>query len=258
MNDILSAKITGLYRYPVKGLSGQPLDTVAIAPGECIAFDRAYAIENGARDFDPARPRHMPKNKFLMLMSHERLAALDTRFDDQTRELIIERDGKPVARGQLDQKIGRQLIEQFIAAYMSEELRGAPRIVTASGHAFTDIEPRWLSFINLASVRDLERVSGQPVDPLRFRANIYVDGLEPWQEFDHVGSRMTGPDGTILKVEERITRCAAINVDPASGARDASFTRTLMSAFGHMDMGLYVSVAAGGTLRVGDDIALGS
>ncbi len=256
MNTENTCQIAELYRYPVKGLSPEPLRDTMIRPGECIAFDRAFAIENGRGGFDAADPRHLPKNKFLMLMSNERLATLTSEFDDETRMLTIKRDGKQVARGCLDQRIGRQLIEQFLSAYMSEEIRGAPKIVTAPGHNFTDVEPKWLSVINLASIRDLERVEQKKVHPLRFRGNIYVDGLEPWQEFDWVGRTLAVNGKAALRCEERITRCAAINVDPDSGARDLALTRTLMAAFGHMDMGLYASVAEDCRLGRGDTITL--
>ena len=88
-----------------------------------------------------------------------------------------------MARGQLSTPIGRQLIEQFIAAYMAKELRGAPKIVRAPGHSFSDVAAKCVHIVNLASVRELERVIGRPVDPLRFRANLYLEGLPPWAEF---------------------------------------------------------------------------
>ncbi len=256
----MSTEITGtiaeLYRYPVKGLSPEPLQGTIIRPGHCLPFDRTFAIENGLGGFDSAAPKHLPKNKFLMLMSHERLATLTTEFEDETQTLTIKRDGKQVARGCLEQRIGRQLIEQFLSAYMSAEVRGAPKIVTAAGHIFTDIAPKWLSMINLASIRDLERVEQKKINPLRFRANIYIDGLEPWMEFDWIGRTLTVNGTTALRCEERIERCAAINVDPDSGARDLALPRTLMSAFGHMDMGLYVSVVQDSQLGPGDTVAL--
>ena len=79
------------------------------------------------------------------------------------------------------------MIEQFLAAYMQEELRGAPRVVFAPGHSFSDVAAKCLHIVNLASVRELERVVGRPVNPLRFRPNVVIDGGEPWVEFDWIG-----------------------------------------------------------------------
>ena len=254
MTQHAAASIVSLYRYPVKGFSPESLDTVSVETGQCFPWDRTYAVENGGREFDPVAPEHMPKIKFLNLMRHERLAALETQFDATTCTLTILREGRQVATGRLDQKIGRQIIEQFLAAYMPDDIRGAPRIVSADGHHFTDVAPTWLSVINLASVRELERVMKTPVDPLRFRGNIYIDGVAPWSEFDWLEQELAVDGEPVLEVRERIQRCAATNVDPSNGKRDLTIPRALSDAFGHMDMGIYVSVARPATFKPGNTI----
>ncbi len=112
------------------------LGRVTLTTGATMPFDRAYAIENGPGRFDAQAPRHLPKVTFLTLMRDERAATLDTTFDDATETLTISRGGKQVARGQLTTKLGRTLIEQFLAAYMKAELRerraSSPRRATAS------------------------------------------------------------------------------------------------------------------------------
>jgi hypothetical protein len=242
--------LANLYRYPVKGLTPEPLERATLTPGETLAFDRAYAMENGKGRFDPEAPRHLPKINFLMLMRDERLATLRSSFDDTTETLTITRDGKQVARGQLTTPLGRQLIEQFIAAYMKAELRGARKIVRAPGHSFSDVSAKCVHIVNLASVRDLERRLGRAVDPLRFRANLYVDGLAPWAEFGWLNEEIQVGQAT-LGVFARTQRCDATNVDPATGARDMAIPAQLMRAWGHQDFGIYAKVVAGGEVAVG-------
>jgi len=75
------ATLKSIYRYPVKGLSPERLDDVRLEVGQTLPADRKYAIENGPSGFDPAAPGYLPKNRFLMLMRNERLAALRTEFD---------------------------------------------------------------------------------------------------------------------------------------------------------------------------------
>ncbi len=246
--------VAALYRYPVKGLSPEPIASAEVTPGNTIPFDRAYAVENGPSGFDSAAPRPLPTIAFLMLMRNERLAALSTRYDDATATLSIDAGGKTVAEGQLDTPEGAAAIEQFLAGYMGPEMRGAPRVLSAAGHSFSDAGENLVSLINLESVRDLEAHTGVPVDPLRFRGNLHVAGLPAWSEFDWVGRRITV--GSVeFEAMRPIERCAATNVNPATAARDLAIPRTLLQAYGHAYCGVYLKVASAGRLAVGDTVA---
>ena len=244
-------RLVALYRYPVKGLSPEPLDEVALTPGETLPCDRAYAIENGPGRFDDQAPRHLPKIAFLMLMRDERLATLRTRFDPASETLTVLRDCRQVARGVLSTRIGRQMIEQFFAAYMKAELRGSPRIVSAPGHSFSDVAAKCVHIVNLATVREVERAAGRAVDPLRFRANLYIDGLQPWAEFGWLDKSIR-IGGAELEVFKRTVRCAATNVDPATGVRDMAIPAVLERTWGHSNLGIYARVTEGGAIKTGD------
>lgn len=249
-----AARITALYRYPVKGLSAQPLESVTLSAGETIPFDRAWAIENGPGRFNPTAPKHLPKVAFLMLMRDERLASLDAEFDEATTTLTLRREGRQVARGNLGTRIGCQMIEQFVSAYMKGSLRGPPRIVAAAGHSFTDVAAKCLHIVNLASVRELERVSGRTINPLRFRPNVVIDGIEPWAEFDWIDAPIKA-GSALLEGFDRTQRCDATNVDPQSATRDMAIPPVLERAWGHRDFGIYAKVAAEGVIAVGDDLS---
>lgn len=247
------AAVVGIYRYPVKGLSAEAMTAVNLAPGETLPLDRAWAIENGRGGFDPAAPCFLPKIHFLMLMRDERLATLETRFEEETEALTIFRGGKAVVTGRLSSPAGRMVIEQFFAAYMAQSLRGAPKVVSAPGHSFTDSRRKYVHLVNLASVREVERAAARSINPLRFRPNVVVDGAEPWSEFSWVGRDiLAGRVG--LRVLKRTERCAATNVDPATGARDMDIPAVLGRKWGHMDFGIYAEVIAPGTLSIGDAI----
>lgn len=247
----MPATVARIQRFPVKGLSPELLDRVDVMPGEMLPLDRAFALALGSTAFDPAEPRWMAKTYFLMLMRDEKLAALETRFDDATLTLTVSRGGRQVARGKLDEPMGRAVIEQFFAAYMGEVARGQPKLVAAPGHNFSDVNAKVVSIINLASVKDLERVAGQPVDPLRFRGNIHVEGLPAWAEFGWVDKEFS-IGGIKLGVMKRIQRCAATAVNPATAQRDVNIVQSLMRGYGHADMGIYARVLNAGKIAIGD------
>ncbi len=247
--------VGALYRYPIKGMTPESLQRVALEVGATMPFDRAYAIENGPGRFDPDDPKHLPKINFVMLMRNERLASLEARFDDTTRTLTIMRAGRQVARGNLETPIGRRLIEQFLAAYMTTDMRGAPKIVSAPGHSFSDVAAKCVHVINLASVREVERIAGRAVDPLRFRANIHLDGLPPFAEIDWIGRDLRiGNVG--LRVFDRTVRCEATNVDPTTAARDMAIPALLQRTWGRTDFGVYAQIAAAGEIGIGDAVSI--
>src|SRR5262249_60035590 len=101
------------------------LAPTTLAAHDPLPADRLYAIENGPSGFDPAAPRHQPKQRYLMLMRNERLAQLRTRFDDSSHTLTVEAQGREVARGDLRTPAGRAAIERFFAVFCADELRGA-------------------------------------------------------------------------------------------------------------------------------------
>ena len=247
-------EIVSIYRYPVKGLSPEPLTSVHVPAGGTLPFDRAWAIENGPSKFDPSAPKHLPKIAFLMLMRNERLAALATAFDEDSQTLTVRRDGEIVAEGCLGSENGRAAVEAFFDIYEADELRGPARIVSAPGYAFTDTATECVSLINLETVRDIERRLGVAVHPLRFRANLYVDGLPAWTEFDWLGTPVTAGD-VVFDPYGRIDRCAATNVNPETAERDLTLPVSMLQTYGHLDCGIYMRVTSGGTLAIGAPIA---
>jgi len=248
------AKIQAIYRYPVKGLSPEPLRGTALSRGCTLPYDRAYAIENGPTGFDPADPKYFPKIRFLMLMKNARLAELRTAFDETGQVLSVRHEKREVARGDLSTAEGRASMQDFFAEFCADELRGPPRVLQGHGHSFSDVAKKVVSIINLASVAELENATDAPVDPLRFRANLYVTGWPAWREFDLLGTEIGVGISARLKVVKRIVRCAATEVDPVTGIRDLPVPRTLMDTYRHADCGVYAEVIGDGTIAVGDAV----
>jgi len=249
-----TAKIAEIYRYPVKGLTPEQLSRAELKPGQTLLADRRYAIENGPSGFDPAEPKWLPKPHFLMLMRDEWLAGLRTQFDDSSNVLSINHNGQIVAQGNLATPEGRRTIENFFATAYAGQIKGPPKVLESPGHSFSDVARKVVSIINLASVRPIENMVGAPVHPLRFRANLYVEGWPAWHEFDLV-DRTLAIGATRLKVVKRITRCAAINVDPETAARDLNIPPAMMRRLGHHECGIYAEVIDGGTIGIGDAVA---
>ena len=94
------------------------------------------------------------------------------------------------------------------------------------------------------------------MDPLRFRANIYLDGLAPFAERELLGTVLQAGT-TRLEVFQEIARCAATEVGLDTARRDLPVLATLHEAFGHTNLGVYAHVRAGGTLVPGTAVVVG-
>ena len=249
--------LTRLYSYPVKSLSASPLAAAELTPGGGLPDDRRFAIMHGASAFNPLEPEWQPKSNFVVLSRTEKLAALETEYDPATTALTVRRGGRQVARGQIGTPLGRGLIDQFLAAYLKGAVPGTPRLVEAAGVTFSDKRERLVSLVNAASVADLERVVKEPVNPLRFRPNLVIEGASPWEETGWVGRTLDiGP--VRLEITEIITRCNAINIEPGTGSQALNLLMALERGYGHQQCGLYARVVAGGTITAGDELTVGA
>lgn len=247
----MHADIAALFRHPIKGFTPEKLDHAALVRGGMFPGDRLYAVEDGPCGFDPAAPGWIPKQKFTVLAKIAQVAKARTAFDDATGVLTATADGAPDFSGNLTHETGKDAFAAWLTALLGEAADGPLRVIDGLGHRFLDHPLGHVSIINLASVRDLEQRIGRPVDPLRFRGNLYVDGWPAWAENDWTGRkvRLGEVETTVFKP---IVRCAAPGVDPATAVRDIDVTAELHGLYGHLLCGIYVQVDAGGTVRAGD------
>jgi uncharacterized protein YcbX len=256
------AHVTALYRYPVKGLSAEPMERLELSEADGLPWDREYAVALGTTRFDPEHPEPLDKGFFLMLRNNEELAALTTRLDSETRVLTISRDGAMLLSADLATEEGRAAVENFLVDLLGPATKGRPRVVEGRGHKFTDasvmspVMMRAISVINMASVQALEQAIGRPVHPLRFRGNIYLEGLAPWEELDWVDRDVT-IGGVSFRGLARTPRCGAVNVNPETAERDANLPKAIMRHFGHVDLGVYLQTLGDGGVALGDQVERG-
>lgn len=246
-------RIEAIYRYPVKSLSSERLTSVRLRAGQGLPLDRAFAITRPGSAFRADQPRHVPKTNFLTLMRDQALARVSTRLDTSDQRLTLCQDDRVVLEAQLSDADGRHALEAFLAGLLGLGEDHGLQVVNAPPHMFSDVAEKCLSLINLASLRDLEAAVGRQLDPLRFRANIYFEGDRAWEELDWVGQTLRAGD-VDLAVFKPIERCAATNVNPKTGSRDANLPKALMTAFGHVHMGVYALVESDGQIAVGDKL----
>ena len=247
----MDAMVAAMFRHPVKGFTPEPLTSARLEAGAPFPADRLFAVENGPSGFDPAAPAFVSKQKFAVLAAIPRVAKARTAYDDATGQLSAQADGQPDFAGDLNSTAGAEAFAAWLTALLGDDAKGPLKVVQAPGHRFMDHPLGHVSIINLASVRDLEAKVGRPIDPLRFRGNIYVEGWAPWVENDWAGRELMVGFAR-AKVFKPIVRCAATHVDPQTAEPDMDLVKALFDNYGHMNCGIYVHITDGGAVTVGD------
>ncbi len=248
----MAGRVASLHRYPVKGFTPERLAEVRLEPGAHFPCDRIYAVERGPCGFDPAAPQHISKWRFTVLANHPRLARVVTAYDEPTAVLTVRFDGASVLQVGLSDPRGRRDFTAWLSSFLGEDEDEVLRLVDAGpAHRFTDDREGAVSVINLQSVRALETSLGGPVDPLRMRANIYVEGWAAWAELEATPGAVVRIGEVVCEVVKPIPRCIAVHVDPVAGVRDLDVLAAMRRDLGHVNCGLYVRVRQGGRLSEG-------
>jgi len=248
--------LDSIWRHPVKGFTPESLLEARLTAGEYFPFDRLYAVEDGPCGFDPAAPVHISKQKFTVLAKIPAVAAIRTAFDDATSTLTAQVGSVPPIVVDLGDEAGRTSFAAWLGQVLGDEVQGPLKVLPAPGrHRFMDHPQGYVSIINLNSVRDLEAKLGRPVDPRRFRANLYVDGWPAWAENGSMAGsvRLGEVEARLFKP---IVRCLATHVDPDTAQADIEITKALFDNYGHTLCGVYVSVTKGGRIALADPVAL--
>jgi uncharacterized protein YcbX len=250
----MTAAIAALFRHPIKGFTPEKLDYAQLGVGQAFPGDRLYALEDGPCGFDAAHPGFIPKQRFAVLAKIAAVARARTRLDDSTCVLHAEADGRPPFAGKLADPDGQAAFATWVTELLGEDAGGPLRLIDGAGHRFLDHPLGHVSIINLASVRDLEQRLSHALDPLRFRANLYVEGWPAWAENGWAGRslRLGTAEATVFKP---IVRCAAPGVDPTTAIRDLDIPAELFRLYGHPNCGIYVQVTKAGAVRTGDAVS---
>ena len=239
-------RVEQLYHYPFTDLSAQLLDAVTLTPGSGFPADRLLALTRPGGTFDPLKPRE-DVFPFWRSTRHVHLAS---HYDPATERFTLAIRGRRVHDSDLSTAAGVAATAAFFARmYDWKEPLTIARVQPTQ--RFTEAP---VSLINLASVEDLAARIGSPVDPLRFRANLYFSGWPAQSELDlSVGTEVRA--GTaLMRVTGRTQRCDVTEIDPATAKKDIPIPRLIKEHFGHGDLGIYCEVVGAGAVRPGDDI----
>ena len=250
----MTAHLAQIVRHPVKSAGFQTLTRAALTEGRPMPFDRVWAVVTEGARFEGAPEGWAAKMNFLRGAAEGGLQAIRAEFDEGTGALTLTHPARPPFRGTLPAD-GPALVDWLRPLWPAS--RPAPKalVARADGGALTDVPDPFVAVLNLSSLRALGQRMGRELSIHRFRGNLWLDGLAPWEEFDLIGKRLR-IGGAVLRIEEPITRCVATSFDPDTGLPAGDTLSALEQGWGHRDFGVYARVIQGGTVVLADTVEI--
>lgn len=244
----MTGTVAAIWRHPIKSHSRESLDEVRLQANAAMPGDRLWAVAHDASKADGSH--WVPCANFSRASKAGRLTAIRSRGDG-TGPMALTHPDLPDLH--FDPVTEPERLIDWAAPLMPADRAQSARLVRLPGRGWTDSDFPSVSLLNAASNRALEERVGQPLDPERWRGNLLIEGLEPWAEFGWIGRRLALGEAE-LEVRERIQRCNATKVDPATGQVDADTLAALNGGWDHTDFGVYAVVVTGGRVAVGDSL----
>ncbi|MEM9395309.1 MAG: MOSC N-terminal beta barrel domain-containing protein [Pseudomonadota bacterium] len=247
----MAGKITEIWRYPIKSHGYERITQAHLTPGQTLPGDRLWAVlHEAARD---RGPEWVSCNNFTRVAKTPALAAVSASLSDDMMQVTLTHPNRPELTFAPDTDEAAFL--EWVAPLMDAGRAAPVKLIRAKGRGMTDSPDPTLSLNNHSTHRAVSQKVGMPLDIRRWRGNVWLEGLGPWEEFEWIGRSLKLGEAE-LKVTERITRCLATATNPKTGIRDADTLGALEEGWEHRDFGVYAVVTKPGPIQEGDTLQL--
>lgn len=242
----MTGAVAGIWRHPIKSHGTEALSKAVLTPGTTLPGDRLWAVLHEASK--DAHEGWLSCSNFTRVAKAPALAAIRTVLHEDGKTVTLTHPDRPslVFSPDTDEAV----FLDWVAPLVPDNRAQPVKILRNLERGFTDSPEPTISLCNMTSHRAVSQKLGRDLSNLRWRGNIWLDGLGPWEEFEWIGRRLRL--GTAeLDVIERITRCTATMANPETGLRDADTLKALDEGWGHQDFGIYAVVVEPGVVETG-------
>lgn len=244
----MSIRVAALWRHPIKSHGRESVDRVTLTEGETMPWDRRWAVAHEVSKADGSQ--WVPCANFSRGAKAPGLMAVTAKSneDEGTVTLTHPRHGEITFNP--DTQLRGFL--NWVRPIMPADRAQSASILRVENRGMTDTDFPSISLLNIASNEALSEQMKMPLSMERWRGNILLSGLEPWEEKTWIGKTLR-IGGATLEVREEITRCLATTANPETGVRDAD-TLDALNKQGHQEFGVYAVVTGTGDIAVGDTV----
>ena len=260
----MTASISSINYCPVKSISFQTVSDCKIRKNIGIVGDRVFAFSKGL-EFNQAQlfeknldERRGKWNKILTLKNSPVLNKYNFKLKDN--ELTFTQKNNEILTIDVSKTNEHELLSNKILE-LESSLQKPIFLMKNKDIPFFDTSisnktllTHSISLINNQSIKDFKNKTNQEIETQRFRGNIFVDGIEAWEERSWIGKTIK-INNISFKVEKNIPRCVAINLKPNTDDNSLNLLKSLKKTYNHFDMGVYLTALDDGHINIGDNIS---
>tara|TARA_B100001175_G_scaffold218392_1_gene185809 strand:- start:901 stop:1692 length:792 start_codon:yes stop_codon:yes gene_type:complete len=261
----MNCKISSIHYCPVKSISFQSVDSREIKKNIGIIGDRIFAF---AKDLDINKVKLFEKspeerkgkwNKILTLKNSPVLNKYNFLIKDD--DLTLTFKDKEVLTIDINHLSEREKLANKIIE-LESSLKEPIFLMKNKEFPFFDTSvsnkvdfTNSVSLLNVQSINDFQNKIDKEIEKSRFRGNIYVDGIKPWEERNWIG-KIIKINNVLFKVKKNIPRCVAINLKPKTEDDSLNLLQSLKKTYNHFDMGIYLTCLEDGKIEIGNKIEI--
>lgn len=247
------ALLTEIWRHPIKSHGREQLARIMLSEGKCMPWDRRWAVAHEMAKIDCDATEWAHCTNFSRGAKAPQLQAITARTDLASQKVTLSHPKLRNLTIDPDSDADALALIQWVMP-ISPANRALPaRVIRAPGRGMTDTDFPSISLINMASHRDVSVQVGQKLSHLRWRGNLILENLEPWEEMSWVGKKIRVGLAE-LEIREAITRCKATTANTETGEIDADTLGALQDGWGHQQIGVYGIVTKTGDIHTGDSV----
>ena len=239
--------VAELWRHPIKSHGREAVNSASFTAGQCMPWDRHWAVTHEATKFNGTD--WSPCRSFMIGTMTPSLAGIWAKFDEASGSITLTHQDAGSVTFDPDGDVTDFL--NWVAPLCPEGRNQPASVVKAQDRGMTDSPFASVSIMNRASHAAVQDAIGHDLEQERWRANIWLDGLDPWAELEWVGKSVRIGQAT-FEIREDCVRCMHTASNPVTGKRDADTLDTLKNSFGHTNFGVYAVVTQDGSVAVGD------
>ncbi|NSX54064.1 MOSC domain-containing protein [Parasulfitobacter algicola] len=242
------AVVSDIWRYPIKAHGVEKLESVTLEAGKTMPWDRTWAVLHEAAQSTGSKWAKCAN--FSRGAKAPKLMAIHSVFDEDAGVITLSHPDLPDIQFNPDTE--SSVFLDWVQPLMPKDRARSTDIVRAD-RGMTDTPFESVSLLSHDSLRSLSNQAGVSLSSRRFRGNIWIKGLDAWEEFNWIGKKVR-VGGAVLNVVERIGRCMATHANPDTGARDQDVSSLLEKKWDHKDFGIYAEVIETGDIKSGDAV----